>query len=431
MRQRATLTSKEVLHPVATATNSGATTCASRTSIRDPSDRSKPSLIALAFNTFRSFRSVTVVTALPVPILGFRPPPAKVLRARDSLPLPVGLLVEERLGALFPNCSLHSMRYSIKVFLEEPDVCVNFAVAETSPMYGLRTTTTRAPFMSMSKSKTPIVPPSATAPPICESPLQLRLAATPNLPTCPNERRRVSRERQTNGYRVATTNDAQPVLIGRERRFSSATGDIAIRRPATLRHVLRHVPFPRFRVMPRRCGTDLRVAFPQRRGWVSANRADARIFLQIRHRLSLSPAAVPCPILPADRQIPDSPAASATPHPARIRRLSTAFPRRSPPKPSFSKTRGKHRTRPLCDAATDAIPRIGVFLMAHAAVRPHAHQLDDSTVPFRELSPASFRPCQRWPGIPSGHPQRQRRSRAAALHGDGGGIPGTPRRDRR
>ena len=48
--------------------------------------------------------------------------------------LPAGLLVEERLGTLFPNGLLHPSRHPIKVLLEQSDVRVNFAVAETSPM---------------------------------------------------------------------------------------------------------------------------------------------------------------------------------------------------------------------------------------------------------------------------------------------------------
>ena len=50
---------------------------------------------------------------------------------------PCGLLAEERFVALFPNRLLHQPRHPIKVLLEKPDVRVNLAVAETSPMQWL------------------------------------------------------------------------------------------------------------------------------------------------------------------------------------------------------------------------------------------------------------------------------------------------------
>ena len=58
-RQRTNLSSHDVLQPVASATNSGPKTCASRTSIRDPSDRVKPSRIALSLSVPRSPRFTT------------------------------------------------------------------------------------------------------------------------------------------------------------------------------------------------------------------------------------------------------------------------------------------------------------------------------------------------------------------------------------
>ena len=122
------------------------------------------------------------------------------------------------------------------------------------------------------------------------------------------------------------------------------------------------------------------------------HRSDARHYL--RHRRPLVPhladqlAVARCPILPLLRPILDQAAAAATPRLARIRRLSTAFPRRPPPKRApqcpHSPKRGPNieRGRSARRRSGDPAPR-GV-LMANSAVVLRAHQIDDNAPADRD-----------------------------------------------